>query len=137
MVYAQRGPKTTHTERMRKKGGQYLKALRTKRGLTQRALADRLGLEYYTFISQMEVGHARVPTELYPKMAEVLGVPRAEFARHMLKFYDPVVYNEIFGAGAEDQPTDAEPEPVEALPDPSPKRRSRQAKKKASLPDTP
>jgi len=33
------------------------------RGLSQVQLADRLGLKYYTFISQVENGFGRVPSE--------------------------------------------------------------------------
>lgn len=136
MVYAQRSAATSHAVRMKKKGGLYLKGLRTAKGLTQRALADKLGLDYYTFISQMEVGHARVPTELYAKMAEALGVPRSEFATNMLRFYDPITYAEIFGTHAEDEADDQGPGGNDKGPKGSKKptpRRKAPAKKVKSL----
>lgn len=98
MTYAQRGATTSHAKRMKRLGGSYIKQLRTDKGLTQRALADRLGLEYYTFLSQIEGGYARVPTDLYARFAMELGVDRSEFAKEMLKFYDPIAYSEIFGS---------------------------------------
>ena len=41
--------------------GEALKAARERQGMTQKALAAELGLEYYTMISQMELGYISVP----------------------------------------------------------------------------
>ena len=45
--------------------GAYIKSLRLAHDpkITQRALADKLKLTYYTFVSQIETGAARVPPE--------------------------------------------------------------------------
>ena len=45
--------------------GLWLKELREAAGLSQRELADRLSLDYYTFISQLEHGRARIPVHRY------------------------------------------------------------------------
>ena len=42
---------------LRKEAGLWLKELREKRGLSQR----QLGANYYTFISQLELGRVRIP----------------------------------------------------------------------------
>ena len=49
----------------RKQAGNWLKQLRADAGLSQVDLAGRLGLKYYTFISQVENGFGRVPTVVY------------------------------------------------------------------------
>ncbi len=43
--------------------------------LSQMELAERLDLKYYTFISQVENGFGRVPTDAMEGWARVLGVP--------------------------------------------------------------
>jgi hypothetical protein len=55
--------RTSSVKLRRKQAGTWLKGLRGQSGLTQMALADRLGFKYYAFISQVENGHGRVPTE--------------------------------------------------------------------------
>lgn len=84
---------------MRMRGGQYIKKLReaTEPKMTQRDLAEQVNLKYYTFISQIENGHGRVPPELYGAFAEALGVPTNEFTQQMLKYYDPFTYQALFG----------------------------------------
>ena len=49
---------------LRKQAGDWLKQRRADAGLSQADLAAKLGLKYYTFISQVENGFSRVPTEL-------------------------------------------------------------------------
>jgi hypothetical protein len=60
-------------------------------------LAQTVGLQYYTFISQVENGTGRVPPHLYEKFADALGVGVADFAKHMLMYYDPFTYKALFG----------------------------------------
>ena len=81
---------------LRKQGGRWLKTLRTHAGLSQRQLANVLGLEYYTFISQLENGVGRIPPERYEDWANALDVPVREFVRQMLCFYDPITYDLLF-----------------------------------------
>lgn len=84
-------------KQLRKKGGLYLKKLRESAGLTQRELAVKLGLNYYTFISQIESGKGRVPPDQYEKWAAALGVNVSEFVRKLLVFYDPMTFQALFG----------------------------------------
>ena len=84
---------------LRKQGGQWLKTLRTHAGLSQRELANMLGLEYYTFVSQLENGIGRIPPERYENWANALDVPVHEFVRQILCFYDPITYDLLFTGG--------------------------------------
>jgi len=80
----------------RKHAGMVLKQLRAKAGYTQKELAQKAGLEYYTFISQIENGSGRVPVELYGEFAQAYGVDVEKFSRMMLRMYDPTLYNWLF-----------------------------------------
>ena len=81
----------------RKKAGAYIKKLRNKvDGLTQREMAEKLGIDYFTFVSQVENGFARVPPAALNEWARELKVPLHEFATHLLKFYEPEMYKAIF-----------------------------------------
>ena len=81
--------------------GAYLRALREKSGLTQRELAQRIGLTYYTFLSQIEKGSGTVQPSLYHRYAEALGVDLREFTKQMVRSHDPVAYEILFGNGEE------------------------------------
>jgi transcriptional regulator with XRE-family HTH domain len=81
---------------LRREAGRWLKARREAAGLTQADVADRLGLRYYTFVSQVEGGHGRVPSEQMAAWADALGVPPRELARQLLRWYDPAVYRLLF-----------------------------------------
>lgn len=74
---------------LRAEAGDYVKQLRMALGMTQRELAERLNLKYYTFISQLENGQGRLPPYLLVRTAQALDVPVSEFALKMLSFYDP------------------------------------------------
>lgn len=89
MAHQQYNSSTKEARILRAEGGDYIKRLRIERGLTQRDLADTLGLKYYSFISQLENGQGRLPPNLYVKTARALKVDIAEFALTMLSFYDP------------------------------------------------
>ena len=82
---------------LRKEAGQYVKSLRVAKEMTQRDLSQRLGLDYYTFISQVENGAARVPPEGLLQWAKALDVDGSEFATKLLSYYDPYMYEAIFG----------------------------------------
>lgn len=85
------------TRKLRSEAGNWLRELREKRGLTQRELAQKVGAEYYTFISQLEHGRGRIPPDRYLVWAGALGVEPREFVRGLMSYYDPVTYNIIFG----------------------------------------
>jgi transcriptional regulator with XRE-family HTH domain len=84
--------------RLRKQAGDWLKERRADAGLSQIDLAARLGLKYYTFISQVENGFSRVPTEVMEAWATELGLEPATFAKHLLLYYEPEMYRLLFGA---------------------------------------
>jgi transcriptional regulator with XRE-family HTH domain len=81
---------------LRKAGGRWLKELRLAAGLSQSQMAARVGADYYTFISQLEIGRGRVPTERYIDWAQALGIPKREFVKGILKHYDPITYQILF-----------------------------------------
>jgi transcriptional regulator with XRE-family HTH domain len=82
--------------RLRRDAGHWLKELREARGLSQRQLAAEVGVEYYTFISQLESGRGRIPPDRYRVWAEALGVSPRHFVAKLMQFYDPVTYAILF-----------------------------------------
>lgn len=86
------------SKQMRKQAGTWLKQLRAAAGLSQIDLAAQLGLKYYTFVSQVENGFGRVPTESMANWAAALQVDPSSFARHLLSFYEPELYRLLFGS---------------------------------------
>jgi transcriptional regulator with XRE-family HTH domain len=100
-VFAERLPDKVMPDarQLRKQAGDWLKQRRAEAGLSQADLAARLGLKYYTFISQVENGFSRVPTELLGAWARELGLEPATFTRHLLMYYEPELYRLLFGAG--------------------------------------
>ena len=83
---------------LRKQAGDWLKLRRADAGLSQADLAAKLGLKYYTFVSQVENGFSRVPTELLGAWADQLGLEPRAFARHLLMYYEPELHRLLFGA---------------------------------------
>lgn len=85
------------TKELRRLGGKWLKERRESAGLSQRQLAEILGVEYYTFISQIETGHGRIPPDRYEAWAGAIGLDLADFVREILRYYDPVTFSILFG----------------------------------------
>lgn len=83
-------------QELRRAGGNWLRELREKRGLSQRDLARLVGADYYTFISQLETGRGRVPPDRYRIWAEALGVDPKSFVTQLLSYYDPVTFEILF-----------------------------------------
>ena len=83
-------------KKLRRDAGQWLKELRAKAGLSQIELAEKLGLKYYTFISQVENGFGRVPTDSMEAWARALQTDPTDFARQLLSFYDPELHRLLF-----------------------------------------
>jgi transcriptional regulator with XRE-family HTH domain len=81
---------------LRREGGRWLKQRRERLGLSQRELADRVGAEYYTFISQLETGRGRIPPDRYNDWARALEMRGREFVREILRYYDPITYGILF-----------------------------------------
>ena len=92
------GNTVPEARQLRKLAGDWLKLRRADAELSQADLAARLGLKYYTFISQVENGFSRVPTEIMGAWARELGLEPAAFARHLLMCYEPEMHRLLFGA---------------------------------------
>jgi len=85
-------------KQLRREAGAWLKGLRERAGLTQAELAERVGLRYYTFVSQVESGLGRVPIESQGAWAAAIGVDPSEFARTLLRYYEPELFRLLFTA---------------------------------------
>lgn len=85
------------TLELRRQAGRWLKALREDAGLSQRQLATKVGSDYYTFISQLESGRGRIPPDKYLVWASALMCEPREFVKEIMRFYDPVTYDILFG----------------------------------------
>ena len=83
---------------LRSQAGVWLRENRERAGLSQRELSVRVGVLYYTFISQIESGRGRIPPERYEAWASALNIDAREFAMTMLKFYEMNTYRLIFGS---------------------------------------
>ena len=81
---------------LRREAGKWLRDLRESRNLTQRELASLVGVEYYTFISQLEVGRGRIPPDRYERWARALGLNPADFVKQLMRYYDPETYRLLF-----------------------------------------
>src|SRR3954469_21518113 len=99
MMSSQAQRHSSDTKLLRVAAGRWLKSLREARSLTQREMADLVGLRYYTFISQIEGGHGRIPPDQYQGWADALGIDHKTFASEIMRYYDPVYYQMLFGPG--------------------------------------
>lgn len=81
---------------LRKDAGAWLRSLREARGLSQRELAQRVAVEYYTFISQIESGRGRIPPDRYELWAKALDVNVSHFVKSLMRYYDPITYQLLF-----------------------------------------
>lgn len=89
--------KNPKTQNLRREAGKWLADLRKDAGLSQRELADRVGSDFYTFISQIENGKGRIPPDKYRLWAKALGIDVQEFVQTILQYYDPVTHSILFG----------------------------------------
>src|ERR1700752_3333857 len=86
------GKDAVEPKQLRKLAGDWLKQRRADAELSQADLAARLGLKYYTFISQVENGFSLVPTEIIGAWADELGLERRAFPRHLLMYSERELY---------------------------------------------
>jgi transcriptional regulator with XRE-family HTH domain len=77
--------------------GAMLKQARTDADFTQKALADALGLEYYTMVSQMELGYISIPASLWVPLAQTLHIDQTEWVTRCLVEYQPDLFYALFG----------------------------------------
>ena len=82
---------------LRKQAGAWLRARRCELGLSQRELAVRVKMEYYTFVSQIEAGRGRIPPDRLRDWAIALEMDSKEFAINLMRYYDPHMYSMVFG----------------------------------------
>jgi transcriptional regulator with XRE-family HTH domain len=88
--------KAAQTKVLRQQAGRWLKGAREAAGLTQAELAERVGLRYYTFVSQVESGLGRLPVETQGAWAQALGLDPGDFARTLLRYYEPELFRLLF-----------------------------------------
>lgn len=98
------------TKSLRQEAGRWLKSARETAGLTQAELAERVGLRYYTFVSQVESGLGRVPIETQGAWAAAVGLDPAAFARTLLRYYEPELHRLLFGEASPDEASKPGPE---------------------------
>jgi len=96
MIASQRKASSEESREHRLALGLWLRELREEQGLSQRDLSEVLGLDYYTFISQLENGRGKIPSNRYRDWAEALGQDPKVFVRKLLMHYDPVSYEILF-----------------------------------------
>jgi transcriptional regulator with XRE-family HTH domain len=84
------------TLELRREAGRWLKERREAAGLTQRQLAERTGVDYYTFISQLENGRGRIPPDKYRIWARALRMDPRDFVLALLPYYDPITYEILY-----------------------------------------
>jgi ribosome-binding protein aMBF1 (putative translation factor) len=80
----------------RREAGEWLRKCREALGLTQQQISRALDIEYYTFITQIENGHARIPERLYVKYADILGIQHDKFLARCLYYYHHSSISENF-----------------------------------------
>lgn len=101
-MYGNPQKRTTEVQELRREGGRWLKELREKAGLSQRQMADAVGADYYTFISQLETGRGRIPPDRYEIWARALNISPRYFVREVLRYYDPITFSLLFDNATED-----------------------------------
>ena len=85
-------------QQLRSDAGRWLCELRKKRDLSQSQLAQKVGVEFYTFIAQFESGRGRIPPSDYLLWADALGVEPREFVTKLMSYYEPLTHEIIFGS---------------------------------------
>lgn len=76
--------------------GLQVKEARLRAGFTQKAFAAALGIEYYTMISQMELGYISIPPSLWVPVAQCLNMDQSRWVLRCLDEYQPEVYRALF-----------------------------------------
>lgn len=96
-MYAHPQQRAEHdVQKLRRDAGKWLKGLRENQNLSQRELANKVGVDYYTFIAQIEAGRGRIPPDRYERWAAALNLDVSEFVKQLMRYYDPVTYHILF-----------------------------------------
>ena len=85
------------TQALRRAAGQWLRSMREKCGYSQTELAEAVGIEYYSFISQIENGRGKIPPARYNQWATALKMPARDFTYSIMQYYDPITFDLLFG----------------------------------------
>ena len=85
--------------RLRRRGGHLLRQRRNFLGLTQQQLAERVDLEPYTIVDQLESGIGRIEPYEYQKWADALELPLRKFVAEVLRHVDPIAHELLVPAG--------------------------------------
>ena len=83
--------------------GNIIKEKRISEGYSQKGLADALGIEYYTMISQIELGYMAVPPSLWVPLEDKLRFEPAELSILCLSEYQPNIFAALFGNASRDE----------------------------------
>lgn len=75
----------------RKRIGSYLSKLRTQAGMTQREVADHLGMTVSSY-SGLETARWSLPPEHYATICSLFGLDTTEFASYLLRYTNPQLY---------------------------------------------
>lgn len=84
-------------QRNRDNLGAALKEARLREGFTQKGLANALGIEHHTMISQLELGYMAIPAPLWVPLAEVLKMDRYSWVLRCVQEYHPDINRSLFG----------------------------------------
>lgn len=71
-----------------KEGGAWLREMREAAGLSQREVAERVGLTYHTFVDHVEAGSGRIAATALARWADALRIERAAFVTRLRGFDD-------------------------------------------------
>ena len=77
--------------------GEYLRQRREHLGLTQQQLAAQIGLSYYTHVSPVERGKARIPSSATHKWGKALQLDRHDWGKLLCATYCPELFEMVFG----------------------------------------
>lgn len=82
---------------LRRCAGRRLRAMRENAGLSQRDLAARLGMTFYTYVSTIEHGRSTVSVQQYHAWAAALEVDVRDFVLTLMPYYDPITFRLLYG----------------------------------------
>lgn len=80
---------------LRCEGGLLLKQRRELLGMSQKQIAERVGLPAYTIVDQLEHGVGRIEAHQYPEWADALQLPLRTLVAEVLRHIDPFAH-ELF-----------------------------------------